>query len=170
MKTYSIALIPGDGIGKDVTEATWQVLKARRQPWRFRHRGHKLPMVVRPLPGDGCDDAARRHRDPAEIRCDPSRRGGVAGGSARTRYRFTACSCRFGNGSYSMPTSDLTGSCRVFRDRCARRVSTSCASARTPRANIPAPEGAFTPARPTRLRSRRRSSRVRASSGSSVSA
>ena len=28
MKTYSIALIPGDGIGKDVAEAAWQVLQA----------------------------------------------------------------------------------------------------------------------------------------------
>ena len=28
MKTYKIALIPGDGIGKDVTEAAWQVLQA----------------------------------------------------------------------------------------------------------------------------------------------
>ncbi|TPN73194.1 isocitrate/isopropylmalate family dehydrogenase, partial [Mesorhizobium sp. B1-1-5] len=28
MKAYTIALIPGDGIGKDVTEAGWQVLQA----------------------------------------------------------------------------------------------------------------------------------------------
>ena len=28
MKTYNIALIPGDGIGKDVAEAAWQVLQA----------------------------------------------------------------------------------------------------------------------------------------------
>lgn len=28
MKTYSIALIPGDGIGKDVTDAAWQVLNS----------------------------------------------------------------------------------------------------------------------------------------------
>lgn len=28
MTTYSIALIPGDGIGKNVTDATWQVLQA----------------------------------------------------------------------------------------------------------------------------------------------
>ena len=27
MKTYSIALIPGDGIGKDVAEPAWQVLQ-----------------------------------------------------------------------------------------------------------------------------------------------
>lgn len=28
MTTYSIALIPGDGIGKSVTDAMWQVLRA----------------------------------------------------------------------------------------------------------------------------------------------
>lgn len=27
MKTYKIALIPGDGIGRDVTAAAWQVLE-----------------------------------------------------------------------------------------------------------------------------------------------
>ena len=31
MKTYKIALIPGDGIGKDVTGAAWQVLPAAAQ-------------------------------------------------------------------------------------------------------------------------------------------
>lgn len=29
MKSYSIALIPGDGIGRDVTAATWTVLETR---------------------------------------------------------------------------------------------------------------------------------------------
>jgi tartrate dehydrogenase/decarboxylase / D-malate dehydrogenase len=28
MKSYSIALIPGDGIGTDVINAAWQVLEA----------------------------------------------------------------------------------------------------------------------------------------------
>ena len=27
MKNYTIALIPGDGIGRDVTEAAWAVLE-----------------------------------------------------------------------------------------------------------------------------------------------
>jgi tartrate dehydrogenase/decarboxylase / D-malate dehydrogenase len=34
MKTYSIALIPGDGIGKDVTAAAWAVLQAISKPVR----------------------------------------------------------------------------------------------------------------------------------------
>ncbi|GAB1584677.1 tartrate dehydrogenase [Phyllobacterium phragmitis] len=57
MKTYSIALIPGDGIGKDVTEAAWQVLQAAakrsglglegtRFPWScayYRETGAMMP-------------------------------------------------------------------------------------------------------------------------------
>lgn len=57
MKTYSIALIPGDGIGKDVTEAAWQVLQAAakrsglglegtRFPWScayYRETGTMMP-------------------------------------------------------------------------------------------------------------------------------
>ncbi|MBB2973092.1 tartrate dehydrogenase [Mesorhizobium sp. RMAD-H1] len=57
MKTYSIALIPGDGIGKYVTEAAWQVLQAAakrsglglegtRFPWScayYRETGAMMP-------------------------------------------------------------------------------------------------------------------------------
>jgi tartrate dehydrogenase/decarboxylase/D-malate dehydrogenase len=43
MKTYSIALIPGDGIGKDVTEATWQVLKAAASRGGFAIDGTSFP-------------------------------------------------------------------------------------------------------------------------------
>jgi tartrate dehydrogenase/decarboxylase/D-malate dehydrogenase len=42
MKTYSIALIPGDGIGKDVTDAAWQVLKAAAGRGGFALKGTSL--------------------------------------------------------------------------------------------------------------------------------
>ena len=35
MKTFNIALIPGDGIGKDVTEAAWQVMQAAAKRGEF---------------------------------------------------------------------------------------------------------------------------------------
>lgn len=43
MKTYSIALIPGDGIGKNVTEAAWQVLQAAAKNGGFGLDGTTLP-------------------------------------------------------------------------------------------------------------------------------
>jgi tartrate dehydrogenase/decarboxylase / D-malate dehydrogenase len=43
MKTYSIALIPGDGIGKDVTEAAWQVLQAAAKRGGFALDGTSFP-------------------------------------------------------------------------------------------------------------------------------
>jgi tartrate dehydrogenase/decarboxylase / D-malate dehydrogenase len=57
MKSYSIALIPGDGIGRDVTAAAWTVLEAAAKysgfaltptefPWScrfFRETGHMMP-------------------------------------------------------------------------------------------------------------------------------
>ena len=43
MKTYTIALIPGDGIGNDVTEAAWQVLQAAAKRGGFALDGTKFP-------------------------------------------------------------------------------------------------------------------------------
>jgi tartrate dehydrogenase/decarboxylase/D-malate dehydrogenase len=43
MKTYSIALIPGDGIGKDVTEAAWQVLQQAARRGGFTLEGTSFP-------------------------------------------------------------------------------------------------------------------------------
>ena len=43
MKTYSIALIPGDGIGKDVAEAAWQVLQAAAKRGGFTLDGTSFP-------------------------------------------------------------------------------------------------------------------------------
>ena len=43
MKTYSIALIPGDGIGKDVAEAAWPVLRAAAKRGGFALEGTSFP-------------------------------------------------------------------------------------------------------------------------------
>ncbi|MFQ6162746.1 tartrate dehydrogenase [Sinorhizobium meliloti] len=43
MKTYSIALLPGDGIGKPVTEAAWDVLQATAKASGFTLEGTTFP-------------------------------------------------------------------------------------------------------------------------------
>src|SRR5918994_3740906 len=43
MKTYNIALIPGDGIGKDVTESAWQVMQAAAKRGGFALYGKSFP-------------------------------------------------------------------------------------------------------------------------------
>ena len=43
MKTYSIALIPGDGIGKDVTAAAWAVLQVVASRHNFKLEGTTFP-------------------------------------------------------------------------------------------------------------------------------
>lgn len=43
MNSHRIALIPGDGIGKDVTEAAWQVLQAAAQRGGFALEGTEFP-------------------------------------------------------------------------------------------------------------------------------
>jgi tartrate dehydrogenase/decarboxylase/D-malate dehydrogenase len=43
VNSYKIALIPGDGIGKDVTEAAWQVLQAAAKRGGFALEGTAFP-------------------------------------------------------------------------------------------------------------------------------
>lgn len=43
MKSHQIALIPGDGIGKEVTEAAWQVLQAAAKAGGFALEGTEFP-------------------------------------------------------------------------------------------------------------------------------
>ena len=43
MKTHRIALIPGDGIGKSVTDAAWQVLNAAAEASGFALEGTEFP-------------------------------------------------------------------------------------------------------------------------------
>ncbi|CDX23967.1 putative tartrate dehydrogenase [Mesorhizobium sp. SOD10] len=47
MKTYSIALIPGDGIGRDVTAAAWTVLETAAKHSDFILRGTEFPWSCR---------------------------------------------------------------------------------------------------------------------------
>ncbi|MCM2292697.1 tartrate dehydrogenase [Allorhizobium sp. BGMRC 0089] len=62
MKTHSIALIPGDGIGRDVTEAAWAVLKAVAGQSGFALKGTEFPWSCafyketgRMMPQDGIE-------------------------------------------------------------------------------------------------------------------
>ena len=43
MSTYRIALIPGDGIGRDVTRAAWRVLQAATEAQSIRLEGQEFP-------------------------------------------------------------------------------------------------------------------------------
>lgn len=43
MKTHRIALIPGDGIGKSVTDAAWQVLNTAAKSSGFALEGTEFP-------------------------------------------------------------------------------------------------------------------------------
>lgn len=43
MKTYSIALIPGDGIGKSVTDAAWRVIQLAAKRYDFILEGTSFP-------------------------------------------------------------------------------------------------------------------------------
>ncbi|MCZ3374860.1 tartrate dehydrogenase [Rhizobium sp. AG207R] len=47
MKTYSIALIPGDGIGKDVTDAAWSVLQVAAKAGGFALNSTEFPWSCR---------------------------------------------------------------------------------------------------------------------------
>ena len=62
MKTYSIALIPGDGIGRDVTDAAWSVLQAAAGRCGFSLNGTEFPWSCefykktgRMMPEDGIE-------------------------------------------------------------------------------------------------------------------
>lgn len=62
MKSYSIALIPGDGIGRDVTAATWTVLETAAKNFGFALTGTEFPWSCRffketgrMMPQDGID-------------------------------------------------------------------------------------------------------------------
>ena len=43
MKKYSIALIPGDGIGVAVADAAWKVLEAASKKWKFELQATEFP-------------------------------------------------------------------------------------------------------------------------------
>lgn len=53
MKSYSIALIPGDGIGRDVTAAAWTVLETTAKNFGFALTGTEFPWSCRFFKGTG---------------------------------------------------------------------------------------------------------------------
>jgi tartrate dehydrogenase/decarboxylase / D-malate dehydrogenase len=62
MQTYSIALIPGDGIGRDVTDAAWSVLTSAAEASGFKLDGTEFPWSCafytetgRMMPEDGIE-------------------------------------------------------------------------------------------------------------------
>ena len=54
MTTYSIALIPGDGIGRDVTAAAWTVLETAARNFGFALARTELPWSCRFFKQTGC--------------------------------------------------------------------------------------------------------------------
>ncbi|YCI06763.1 tartrate dehydrogenase (plasmid) [Ensifer sp. D2-11] len=66
MKSYSIALIPGDGIGRDVTDAAWQVLSTIARHSGFTLAGTPFPWscafhkeIGTMMPADGIETLRR---------------------------------------------------------------------------------------------------------------
>ena len=84
MAKHKIALIPGDGIGKEVVPEGVRVLEAAGAALQLRARVHRFRLVVRPLRQDRQDDAGRRHGDAEGVREHLPRRRRLAG-RARSR-------------------------------------------------------------------------------------
>lgn len=66
MKTYDIALIPGDGIGVDVVEASWRVLLGTAERYGFKLEGETFPWSCdyylktgKMMPDDGIETLRR---------------------------------------------------------------------------------------------------------------
>ncbi len=85
MKTHKIALIPGDGIGRDVTDAAWSVLQTVAAQSGCALSGTESPGPA-PSTKKPADDAGRRDRNATQLRRHSSRRGRVAGGGAGCRF------------------------------------------------------------------------------------
>jgi len=168
VKSHKIALIPGDGIGVAVTEAAWEVLGRAADGAGFKLEGTSFPW--------SCDfyektGAMMPHDGIETLRGFDAILLGAVGWPKRVPDSVSLHGLllpirkAFVQYANIRPHRLLPGV-----EGPLRALSTSSASARTPRANMPAPAGASITARPTRSRSRPRSSRARASSASCVSA
>ena len=62
MKTYRIAVIAGDGIGKEVIPAGIEVMKMAAEQGGFTCEFTRVPVGMRLLPADRPDDGRRRRR------------------------------------------------------------------------------------------------------------
>ena len=112
MKSYSIALIPGDGIGRDVTAAAWTVLETAAGNCGFALAGTEFPWSCRffkdtgrMMPEDGIETL--RGFDAILL--------GAVGWPAEVPipFRYTVSCCRSARHSCNMPTSGRTACCRV---------------------------------------------------------
>ena len=144
MKTYSIALIPGDGIGKDVTEAAWAVLQVVASRHNFKLEGTTFPWSCEyykqtgaMMPADGIETL--RAFDaiylgavgwPAEVPDSVSLHGLLL----PIRKAFV----QYAN---IRPHRLLPG---CHRSPACAELSISFAFARTPKGNIPEPAGGCT--------------------------
>ena len=133
--THTITLIPGDGIGPEVTEAVVRILEAagrldrmgahQRRRRRVRAHGQALPVEL--------IDSIRRTKSRSRAR---SRRRSAKGSPAST----SACARRW----TSTRTCGRCGTCR--QSSRGSRTSTSSSSARTPRTCTPASSTTSCPA------------------------
>ena len=83
MKEHSIAVIPGDGIGREVIPEGVRVLEAVGAKHGLRFKWQEFPLELRLVQGARQDVPGRRARHPAQVRRDLLRRGRQPGDRAR---------------------------------------------------------------------------------------
>ena len=88
--TYKIAVIPGDGIGKETVPEALRVLDAAARRFGFSLKLAALRLVLRDLQEDRRDDARRRDGPAAPSRT-PSCSAPSAGPTCRTISRSGGC-------------------------------------------------------------------------------
>ena len=89
-RTHRIAVVPGDGIGKETVPESLKVLDAAARRFGFGLESHPLRLVVRDLQADRRDDAGRR-AGPAGANPIRSCWAPSAGRACRTMSRSGAC-------------------------------------------------------------------------------
>ena len=154
MDRYRLAVIEGDGIGREVVPEGLDAIRAAGRGHRLvRHRDGRLPVVVRVLRDARPDDGRRRARpDAGQRRHLPGRHR--LPGCPRPRVAVEhAAAAPPGVRPVGEPAADAAAA-RASRDRCAtgrptRSTWSSCA--RTPRASTAA--SAAGSARARRMRS-----------------
>ena len=142
---HEFVVLPGDGIGPEISEATIQVLEVLnrklslgitlRDP-RDRPLSAGEGRLDLPRRGAGGGAGGRRHHPRAGLALGLSRRATRAASTAR---RICGCS------STSTPTSARAARARGWRITAGRR-STSSSCARTPRASTPTAPCSWAPA------------------------
>ena len=171
MKTFTIAVIAGDGVGTEVIPQAKRVLEKVAQKTRrdlcvsgFRlGRGPLFPL--------GPHDAGGRDRPAAAVRRHSAGRGGASGDSRPHHAQRPAAADPPRVRSVCQCAAGVSLSRRAVAAGAAAKAATSISwsSARTPRASTRRWAASSTSTSRKRSRSRRRSSRAAASSGSCAS-